>query len=718
MTSGARDRSGGSADILLAALAYLLLAVYVTWPLARHASDHLYGIDPVRWADVAPLGMADHFLNLWILSWVCHALRHAPGSLFDANIFHPMAQSLATGEHLLGAVPWYAPVWAATGNPIAAANGLIFVSFVLGGLGMYLLVRDVTDHRGAAFVAGVIFAFAPWRFTWLVHLQLVGVHVLPFVVFFLRRALERGDAASLVGFAIALLLQALTSYYLAYTCAVLCAAVLLWVRWRQPRSWPRLGAVIIAGGAATVIMGLVSRPYLRLAARGVLPSGSESQSLTWLQLASAQPPEFLVRGSPQYAGLVAVSLAVVGLALGRHSLRLRLLLLWAMASGLVLSLGPVWDGHRLPYTWLASWVPGFSTMRVPERFIILATLGVAGLAGIGTARLQDLATAGLRSPAARSAATAFITGLVLLALLADWVPREMRLSLRRFPTLDEAPPEYRWLAERGSGLPLLEIPARRGGFAAAEAQARAQYHSAIHWLPLLGGYNGYQPSFLDLYAELGSRLPAEEALQTLVNIVDVGWVLVHTGELHTAARGSWEKGGRGLERVVSFGSDVIFRVTRAPTEDWRAHLRGLGPAATTFAGAPIQPVPAGGRQAIVDVELPGWTLSPRQGMTITARVTNPTAARWPCFAAGTEGVVLLWTRWMTPEGKAVGRPASSRIPRDLGPREHAGVALVTWAPVDAGAYTLELSVGQGPPDDALSWRAGQRVFELTVVNPE
>lgn len=709
------DRGAGTAHVFLAALAYLILAVYVTWPLARHTSDHLYGIDPVRWPGAAPLGMADHFLNLWILSWVCHALRHAPGSLFDANIFHPMPESLATGEHLLGAVPWYAPVYAATGNPIAAANALIFTSFVLGGLGMYLLVLDVTGRRGAAFVAGVVFAFAPWRFTWLVHLQLVGVHLLPFMVLFLRRALERGNATSVVGFAAALLLQALTSYYLAYICAVLCAAVLLWIPRRAPRH--RFGAILAAGAAAALVVGLVSRPYLRQVASGVVPSGTQAQALSWLRLASAQPLEFFVRGSPQYAGLVPVALAVAGMALGGHGLRIRLLFLWAAASGFVLSLGPMWGEQSLPYEWLASWVPGFSTMRVPERFIILATLGVAGLAGIGTARLQRLVTARLRSRPAVSTANGLVTGLVLLALLADWVPREMRLSLRRFPTLVEAPLVYRWLADHGSGLPLLEIPARRGGFVAAEAQARAQYYSLLHWLPLLGGYNGYQPPFLDVYAELGHGLPAGDALQTLVNIVDVGWVLVHTGELLPASRGAWNEDPRGLERVARLGDDAIFRVVLTPTQDWRAHLRGVGPELTTFAGLPIQPVPADGRQAIIDGDLSNRTLPPLQAMSVAVRVTNPASVRWPCFAAGTEGVVRLWATWLNTDGSAVGQLASARILRDLAPGEHAAVTLATWSPPEAGRYTLELSVGQGPPGDPASWRAGQRSFDLKVTGP-
>ena len=86
-------------------------------------------------------------------------------------------------------------------------------------------------------------------------------------------------------------------------------------------------------------------------------------------------------------------------------------------------------------------------------------------------------------------------------------------------------------------------------------------------------------------------------------------------------------------------------------------------------------------------------------------------------AAGTDGVVLLWARWTTSAGTTVGRPASTRIPRDLGPGEHVVVTMVTWTPAEEGGHTLELSVGQGPPDGASSWRAGQKVVGLEIANP-
>jgi hypothetical protein len=351
---------------------------------------------------------------------------------------------------------------------------------------------------------------------------------------------------------------------------------------------------------------------------------------------------------------------------------------------------------------------------------------------MGAARVQHMAgmaaAAAGRGGSGRGAtvASATVVAVLMGGLLADWVPREMHLRLRRFPTLAEVPPAHRWLAAHGSGRPLLEVPVRRGGFAAAEAQARAQYFSSVHWLPLLGGYSGYRPAFLDVYADLGALLPATKALQTLVNIVDVGWILVHTGELSPARREEWSRPA-GLEEVARFGDDVVFRVALAPSADWRGHLRSLGSLgsfgsfggrareSTTFAGLPLAPVPPDGRVASIEASLAADSVPPRHAVVVSARVKNPTPVPWPCFAVRLDGAVQLWSRWLAADGSVVGEPVGARLLEDLRPGEQAAVTVVTWSPQEPGRYALELGVGQGTAGAPGSWRAGARRLEVEVT---
>src|SRR4029453_7772971 len=98
-------------------------------------------------------------LNVWALAWDVHALGTAPLSLLDANVFHPAAWALARADHFLGQLPLFAPVYAATGNPVLAHQVVLFLCFPLSPLAMRAAVRAGTASPPAALVAGVLFGF-------------------------------------------------------------------------------------------------------------------------------------------------------------------------------------------------------------------------------------------------------------------------------------------------------------------------------------------------------------------------------------------------------------------------------------------------------------------------------------------------------------------------------------------------------------------------------
>ena len=88
-------------------------------------------------------------------------------------------------------------------GPIVAYNLTFLISFFLSAYAMYVLVRYLTGHRGAAFVAGLVFAFSPYHVSgnWDGQMNLANTQWLPLAPWFLLRTVDHKrvrDALSLV----------------------------------------------------------------------------------------------------------------------------------------------------------------------------------------------------------------------------------------------------------------------------------------------------------------------------------------------------------------------------------------------------------------------------------------------------------------------------------------------------------------------------------------
>jgi len=232
---------------------YVVLALVMTWPLAL-------GIH----RDV-PGDLGDSLLNLWILGWGAENLpRLLTGQIdfsdyWNANIFHPEPLALALSEHLFGQVIQILPVYWLTGNLILAYNLLFITSFALSGFGMYLLVRELLGEGGrfspAAFVAGLIFAFLPFRIAQVAHLQSLSSQWMPFALYGFLRYTRGVDWRWLAGGAMALLMQNWScGYYLIFFAPFVPVFVMhqMWTSghlrdWRMWLAFAVGGGVVAAG---------------------------------------------------------------------------------------------------------------------------------------------------------------------------------------------------------------------------------------------------------------------------------------------------------------------------------------------------------------------------------------------------------------------------------------------------------------------------------------
>ena len=120
---------------------------------------------------------------------------HLGRGWWNANIFAPHPLALAYSEHFLPQGLQALPVYWATNNPILGYNLVFLSTFVLSGLGMFLLGRELTGSRSAGVVAGLAYAFSPFRIASIPHLQVLSSAWMPFVLYGLRRHFSTGRAA-------------------------------------------------------------------------------------------------------------------------------------------------------------------------------------------------------------------------------------------------------------------------------------------------------------------------------------------------------------------------------------------------------------------------------------------------------------------------------------------------------------------------------------------
>ena len=203
-----------------------------------------------------PHDRGDPLLVTWILWWSTHTTP-LTAAWWNAPAFYPSSGVFAFSENLLGLAPITAPVIALTKSALAGYNTAFLLSYLLSGLGAYMLAFVLTRRHDASFVSAVAFAFAPYRLSHTQHLQLLSSYWMPVAIAALHQyvAAPRWRWAAL--FAVSWLLQALACGYYLFFLTIL---VVLWLAWFAPRrlAWRDGARLAIAWGVA----GLAISPIL------------------------------------------------------------------------------------------------------------------------------------------------------------------------------------------------------------------------------------------------------------------------------------------------------------------------------------------------------------------------------------------------------------------------------------------------------------------------
>ncbi len=482
----------GARELIAVVVAAVALAVLATWPLALHISTRISPDlgDPIRTA--------------WQVAWVGHGLLTNPLHVFDANAFFPRPLSLAFSDSLLG----YGPAGFLGSGTVAALvryNLIFLFIWALCFLGTYLLARELGARSGAAAVAGVAFAYAPYRATEAGHFQVISSGGIALALFLLVRGYRRDSwGLVLAGWLVSawqLSLGWTLGLQYSYLLGVL-ALLVLWHRWRGSAAAKASGSaagrwrlsVLVASCVGAAAFGgvgvLQSIPYERVATE----YSTAARSIAEVRKYSAGPAALIAAPSSNpvwgaataslradvpsatesvfFPGLVIGLLALAGIvsrAGNPYTARMRLGLAGGAIVCAVLALGLGLGGAGYPFRLLHDIAPGWNGVRVPGRIFTLTTLALALLAAAGAQSLlgrlgrwagrTDHDTAGGvggdREKAAggrwAGAPTGLIAPLVALALVAAILAE----GTRQLPEHVVPQPAS---AEAGVRQPVLDLP--------------------------------------------------------------------------------------------------------------------------------------------------------------------------------------------------------------------------------------------------------------------
>jgi hypothetical protein len=525
-------------EAALVVFAFACLSAIATFPLVLHLGRALPG------------DLGDPLFSSWVLGWDAERLRHGLAGVWDAPILFPTRHTLVFSEHLLGIAIFVAPLIWVSGNPILAYDVAFLLTFVLAGCGMYLLARELTGRRDAAFLAGLAFACAPMRALHVSHLQVLVWGWMPIALWGLHRYFSRRSTAALVIFAVAFTIEALSNGYFLYFLAMAAALVVAYELMSRPSERAdrlrALAALTAAAAMTLLVIGAVAFAYISVREQYGFrrPYGDWAQFSADVRSYVSVPATVKLwagwlNGDPAperqlFPGLVISLGAAAALWPGRARARIVWLYVGMAATAFVLSLGPepaAWS-HRLPavgpFLWLARIVPGVDGLRVPARIAVLVLLALSVLAALGLSRLLAHV-----SPRRRIVA--------VLALGAAIFAEGWAVPVAMAPVDARGRPEdrsaYRWLAQQPPGA-AIELPILEWSIAPTLTY---QYATLAHGHSIVNGYSGYGSPLQEFLGGAASPLndPGRigEALD-LLRAVGVRYVVVHPRDYADPAFGA------------------------------------------------------------------------------------------------------------------------------------------------------------------------------------
>jgi hypothetical protein len=529
-------------------LAFAVLTIAMTWPLLSLSSNSVPDMD-------------DAYFSVWRLAWVAHQLPRDPAHLFDANIFHPTPGTLAFSDAMLLVSALGAPaIWLGVNAPLVH-NILIGAALISSMWFVFRLVRDLTRSAGAAWIAAIIFGFAPYRVAHFGHLELQWVMFMPLALWLLHRFATGPTARRALAVGGAVAGQTLCSiYYGVFLSLYLFVAAVILLAMHAPARRRAVALTPLMLIPLLAVVAIYGPPYAKSRAQHGARNAAEitEYSATPADFFRVPPANYL-RGAldsgpapeeralfPGTATLILAAAAFVPPVAPSA---------WMYLGLTAVSVDAALGMNGLLFPVLQRLAPPLTSLRAPARFGVLMLLSLTILAGYGAAKM---------TAARPGAAVAVVVIATIVSLGEFWsAPLTMR------PNEERATEAHRWLSYQPPGSVVLEMPMPTNE-ALWRYETTYLIRSTHHWQPLVNGYSGFVPEQYRQTLESLRGFPDDLSIERLREL-DVRFIVLNRvyygGEEFTALIARVALAAH-LRPVQSFGTGknqiVILEMNQTP----------------------------------------------------------------------------------------------------------------------------------------------------------
>ncbi len=304
----------------------------------------------------------------------------------QSAVFYP--PSLLT---LLLSAPWGFSVFALEIEAIAHVW--------LAAVFMYLLVRELTSDRSAAFISTLTFTFSGYL-TGYPSQQLAVLEAdvwLPLILYFLTKATDRQDTCpthllfASIAWSMTLLAghpqSALMVGYLSTTYLIF--RLITHQSKIENRKFFYVASYLLIGLALSAIQFIPAVEYTMLSVRAAGTYEKMSGGFPLIDLVQLLLPGLVSHYSPLYIGLVGLILAMAGVRSKEYEVKTLLLTPYFFATTAFICFLISFGGNTFLYSPLYLTMPGFSIFRGQERWAFGVAFSLSVLAGYGFQNLKS-----------------------------------------------------------------------------------------------------------------------------------------------------------------------------------------------------------------------------------------------------------------------------------------------------------------------------------------